>query len=46
MNRELVGHLKAAGKELLLALRSLIEVGVEFLEERVAEKEGEEEKKE
>ena len=44
MNTEWLSHFKAAGKEFLLALRSLITAGVEFLEER--KEEGEEEKKE
>jgi len=41
MSTEWISHLKAASKELLLALNSLIEAGIEFLEERAEEKEEE-----
>jgi|GEM_PF-4044921 len=44
MKTEWLSHFKASGKEFLLALRGLIEAGVEFLEER--KEESEEEKKE
>lgn len=39
MNTEWMSHFKAAAKELLLALRSLIETGIEGLEKRTEENE-------
>lgn len=39
MSAEWADHLKTASKELLLALRSLIEAGVELLEQKTEEKE-------
>lgn len=45
MSTEWIGHLRVASKEFLLALRSLIEAGVEVLEEKTEKTEKEEEKK-